>query len=105
MNIERFSGGRATPRLIVCVCLLAGALLWSTGHAQQDTAQENPAALYRELLEQSQTEKRGLTFFVAGHAIPGVVRRLIGTEAVEVYSQTYPRLIIRLRHVEAVAIH
>jgi hypothetical protein len=60
---------------------------------------------YRELIELSQKEKKGLTFFVKGQTIGGAVIRMVGNEAVEVRNQTYSRVIIRLDSVDAVAIN
>jgi hypothetical protein len=60
---------------------------------------------YRELLELSQKEKRGITFFVSGQTIAGIVTQLLGSEAVEVRNQTYGKIIIRLDRVDAIAIN
>lgn len=61
--------------------------------------------LFKELIETSEREKRGLTIFFRGQAIAGIVTKIIGTEAIEVRNQTYSRLIIRLEHIEAMAIN
>jgi hypothetical protein len=60
---------------------------------------------YQELIEQSQKEKKGLTFFIKGQTIGGLVIKMIGSEAVEIRNQTYSRVIIRLDQVDAVAIN
>lgn len=60
---------------------------------------------YQELIEQSQKEKKGLTFFIKGQTIAGIVTKMIGSEAVEVRNQTHSRVIIRLDQVDAVAIN
>ena len=59
---------------------------------------------YRELLEKSMSEKRGLTFFMGGQTVAGIVIEILGDEAVVAYNQTYSRIIIRLDRVDAVAI-
>jgi hypothetical protein len=59
----------------------------------------------RELFEFSQKEKRGLTFFVQGQSIPGVVTKILGEEAVEVRNQTFGRLIIRIDRIDALALN
>ena len=51
---------------------------------------------FKELIDWSLTEKRGLTIFLDGQTVAGIVVRVIGTAAIEVRSQTYSRLIIRL---------
>lgn len=60
--------------------------------------------IYRELFERSLVEKRGLTFFVNGQTVPGLVTEILGDEAVVAYSQTYSRIIIRIDRIDAVAI-
>jgi hypothetical protein len=60
---------------------------------------------YRELFELSHKEKKGLTFFVKGQTIAGIVTKLIGNEAIEVRSQTYSRVIIRVDSIDAVAMN
>jgi hypothetical protein len=64
----------------------------------------NNFELFRELIESSQTEKRGLTFFFGGQTLAGVVVKVIGTEAVEVRSQLFSRAIVRLEKIDAVAV-
>ena len=59
---------------------------------------------FLELIEASQAAKKGVTFFLPGQTIAGIVTKVIGTEAVEARSQTYSRIIIRLDQVIAVAV-
>jgi hypothetical protein len=82
--------GRAVTALLLCLVLL-GSVLIGSAWAQSQTMQS-----YQELFERSQKEKKGLTFYVDGQTISGVVVKLIGTEAVEIRNQTYSRIIIRL---------
>lgn len=58
---------------------------------------------FQELFAQSQKDKRGLTFFVKGQSIPGVVTKVLGSDAVEVRNQTHGRIIIRIDSIDAVA--
>jgi hypothetical protein len=60
--------------------------------------------LFKELIELSHKEKRGLTIFIKGQTIAGIVTQIIGLEAIEVRNQTFSRVIIRLDAVEAMAI-
>ncbi len=60
---------------------------------------------FQELIEQSQKEKKGLTFFIKGQNVGGVVTKIISPETVEVRNQTFSRIIIRLDQVDAVAIN
>ena len=62
------------------------------------------AEAIRSLIDLSLNEKRGLTFFLPGQTVVGIVTEVIGTEAVVARSQTYSKIIIRLEKVLAVAI-
>ncbi|MFQ5569444.1 MAG: hypothetical protein ACE5G0_07195 [Rhodothermales bacterium] len=57
---------------------------------------------FQELLERSQKEKRGITFYLHGQTIAGVVLK-INEDTVVAYNQTYDRIILRMDRVEAVA--
>lgn len=67
------------------------------------TAPTKPAQTFQELFDYSQKEKKGLTFFVQGQTIPGVVTKMVGDDAIEVRNQTSNRIIIRLDRIDAVA--
>jgi hypothetical protein len=59
---------------------------------------------FRELLEISQRNRKGLTFYVGGLTIPGYVLRVLDAGgATEVANQTQSRVIIRLERVDGVA--
>jgi len=58
---------------------------------------------FKELLETSMKERKGLTFYVNGQTISGSVTRLIGDDAVEVRNREFGRIIIRLDRIDAVA--
>jgi hypothetical protein len=60
--------------------------------------------LFKELIELSHKEKRGLTIFIKGQTIAGIVTQIIGLDAIEVRSQTFSKVIIRLEAVDAIAI-
>lgn len=68
----------------------------------QSPSTKSPQA-FQELFDYSLKEKKGLTFFVQGQTIPGVVTKMIGDDAVEVRNQTSTRIIIRLDRIDAVA--
>ncbi|HEX8733975.1 MAG TPA: hypothetical protein VF721_01540 [Pyrinomonadaceae bacterium] len=65
---------------------------------------ENRFEMFKDLLELSLNEKRGLTIFVKGQTIAGGVTKIIGTEAIEIRSQMYSRAIIRIESIDAVAV-
>jgi len=60
--------------------------------------------LFKELIETSLKEKRGLTIFIKGQTIAGIVTQIIGLEAIEVRNQTFSKVIIRLDAIDAMAI-
>lgn len=86
---------------LICTLRVAGNVKASSASFQGGTAVQ----AYQELIEQSQKEKKGLTFFIKGQSIGGVVIKMIGSEAVEVRNQTYSRVVIRLDQVDAIAIN
>lgn len=58
---------------------------------------------YHELFESSQQNKKGLTFYVNGQTIPGIVTHAT-SDHVEVKNQQYGRIVIRIDRIDAVAI-
>jgi len=65
---------------------------------------ETKFELFRELIELSLNEKRGVTVYFNGQSIAGVVVNITGSEALELRNQTFSRIIVRLETIEAVAI-
>lgn len=65
---------------------------------------ETKFELFKDLIELSQNEKRGLTVYFNGQSIVGVVTKVMGTEAVEMRSQMFSRIIVRLETIEAIAV-
>lgn len=65
---------------------------------------ENKFELFKELIETSQNEKRGLTFFINGQTLAGVVTKIVGTEAIEVRSQMYSKAVIFIDAIDAAAL-
>jgi hypothetical protein len=92
---------------VVVLVLCASGTRFGSFARYESAAAAQPASsqAYQELIELSQKEKKGLTFFVKGQTIAGIVVKSIGTEAVEVRSQTYSRVVIRLESVDAVAMN
>ena len=86
--------------LLSALLLLSVVPLHSTASAQSQSGQA-----FRELLDRSEKDKKGLTFFVKGQTISGIVVKIIGSEAVEVRNQTFGRIIIRLESIDALAIN
>lgn len=67
-------------------------------------AQAPATQSFRELLDRSEKERKGLMFYVEGQTIGGVVVK-INADSVEVRNQTYNRIVIRLDSIDAVAIN
>lgn len=65
----------------------------------------NKFELFRELIERSQNEKRGLTVYFGGQSIVGIVARVIGVEAIELRSQQYHQAIVLFEAVEAMSVN
>jgi hypothetical protein len=89
----------------------AGAINYVHGSSARQITNPSPGGtvktmqLYQDLFELSQKEKRGLTFYVKGQTIAGIVTKLIGEDAVEVRNQTFSRIVIRLDQIDAVAVN
>ena len=92
MSVTHLRVSRAALAVLAMTCVFAA-------HAAQSEATQ----AFQELFAQSQKDKRGLTFYVRGQAIPGIVTKVIGNEAVEVRSQQHSRVIIRIESIDAVA--
>ena len=65
---------------------------------------ENKYEMFRELIELSLQEKRGLVFDIGGQTIAGAVVRLIGTTAVAIESRMHRRAVVAIDAVAAVAV-
>ncbi|MGE0820757.1 MAG: hypothetical protein AB7G75_04490 [Candidatus Binatia bacterium] len=91
---------RLSTRVFVGVAFLLLTLISPVAFSQ---AADTVPRSFHELFDYSLKEKKGLTFFVHGQTIPGIVTKIIGDEAVEVRNQTSDRIIIRLDHIDAVA--
>ena len=65
---------------------------------------ENKFEIYKEIFEASRDEKRGLTVYLGGQSIAGVVVEIIGTEAIEMRSREYSRIIVCVEAIDAIAV-
>ena len=84
---------------------LAFALFVNLGAANADKHGKHwtiPAA-YMELIEASQKEKFGITFYMHGQSVPGIVTKIIDERTIEARNQQFDRIIIRLDRVSAIA--
>ncbi len=58
----------------------------------------------RELLEASQTEKKGITLYVKGQSIGGVVVKA-GGDMVELRNREFSRIVVRMDAIDAAAMN
>ncbi len=65
----------------------------------------NKLELFRELIERSQNEKRGLTIYFNGQQIAGIVTGIINEQAIELRSQQYHKAVVLLETVDAMAVN
>ena len=96
-NPPRFSAylGVTTTRRTALVALAA-----SLAAGLPALGKENE--MLRSLLEASQTEKKGVTLYVKGQAIPGIVVKTDG-DIVELRSREYSRIVVRIESIDAAA--
>lgn len=66
---------------------------------------ENKFELFKELFEKSQNENRGLTVYINGQTLAGVVTKIIGTEAVEMRSQMFSRTVVPVAAIDAASVN
>jgi hypothetical protein len=58
--------------------------------------------MLRTILEASQNEKKGVTLYVKGQAIPGIVVKIDG-DTVEMRSREYSRIAVKMDAIDAAA--
>ena len=103
-NLPRFPSVTSLPPIMASLRQLFPFAAAAIFAAAAGTCHAGEAVqAFQELFAQSQKDKRGLTFYVKGQSIPGVVTRVIGNEAVEVRNQTHGRIVIRIDSIDAVA--
>lgn len=75
--------------------LLAGAV------AAGLPAEGKDQGMFQQILEASQTEKKGVTLYVKGQSVGGVVVKING-DSVEMRSREYSRIVVRMDSIDAV---
>jgi hypothetical protein len=60
--------------------------------------------MFKDLFELSQTQGKGLMFYIKGQCVGGAVTAMIGDDVVEVQNQEYDRILIRVASIDAVAV-
>ena len=61
--------------------------------------------LFKELFEISLNEKKGINVFIKGQTIGGAVTKINGSESIELRSQMYGKIIIKVESIDAVAMN
>jgi hypothetical protein len=92
--------------LIGALILAAALLVPVLAQAPGDKAKPaDRAQAFQEMLDQSMKEKKGVTLYVGGQTVGGGVVRMVGNDAVELRSQEYSRILVRLDKIDAMAMH
>ena len=93
-------------QLVIAAAFSAGAITGTTSAvAQTPTPISAPAAAaYEELFNLSLTQKKGLSVYVGGQVVVGVFVKRIDAITVELRSQQFAKIIVRLDRVDAIAL-
>ena len=71
-------------------------------NATKSAKSQEMTSMFDEILTDSQNEKKGLTFYVEGQTIPGIVTKF-DAKMVEARSQMHSRIVIRIDAIDAIA--
>ena len=83
--------------------IAAPALLAVISTTTSALAQDSSGA-FTQALEQSMKDKRGIKLYLNGETVAGAVTKIEGTQWVELRSQEYSRIIVRIDRINAIAI-
>jgi hypothetical protein len=97
----RFGLAVAVAAVLVVVAVVVGGGGAASAAAATDGGSVQASLL--EVLEASRASGKGVMVYVDGHALPGVVTRILGTEGVEMRNRESARIVVRLDAVTAVA--
>lgn len=64
---------------------------------------ENKLELFKEVFEKSQNENRGLTVYVKGQTIVGIVTK-VGEDAIELRSQMFSKAVVLIDSIDAASV-
>ncbi len=105
-SFAKFNFSKSSLVIVLAAFIITVTVFISQDTTAQSAPQEaNMLSHYQELLDLSQNENKGLTFYVNGQTIPGLVTKIVGNEAVEVRNQMHDRLIIRIDRIDAIALN
>lgn len=97
--------GRETRRGRVLSIVLALALALPAASLIASATGEEGAMVpssFEQMFESSRSEKKGLTIYLQGQTVAGVVTAF-SDEVVEMRSQQYDRIVVRIDRIDAVA--
>ncbi len=89
--------------ITMALLLSGGDVLINTALADSHKVHKGVPEAFHELIAFSLKEKKGLTFFMNGQALPAVVTKIVDERTIEGRNQQYDRIIIRLSRVNAIA--
>jgi hypothetical protein len=84
--------------------LIAVAALLATTQIPLPALAQDANTAFVPILQQSMKEKRGIIVFLNGETVSGAVVNIEGTQWVELRSQQYSRIIVRMDRINAVAV-
>lgn len=87
--------------VVLLIVIAAGAALLAPALADEKS---KPSSPFQELFDQSIKEKKGLTLYVDGQALGGAVTK-VGAETVELRSQEFSKIVVRIEEIDGAAIH
>jgi hypothetical protein len=78
-------------------------LIGAVGIAQATPPEKERTSMFQEILEASQKDKKGVTLYVKGQPIVGLVVK-ISADSVEMKSREFSRIIVRMESIDGAAI-
>jgi dissimilatory sulfite reductase (desulfoviridin) alpha/beta subunit len=87
--------------LAIAISILPAALAQAPAEKPKATS---AAQSFQEMFDQSLKDKKGITLHVGGQVIGGAVTR-VGPDFVELRSQEFARIVVRIDRIDAVAAH
>ena len=92
--------------LAIAAAFGAGAMTGATSAVAQTSAPISApaAAAFEELFNLSLTQKKGLSVYVGGQVVVGVFVKRLDANTVELRSQQFAKIIVRLDRVDAIAL-
>jgi hypothetical protein len=80
------------------------AALVSAGSSAGGTFAQDGSGVFTQLLEQSMKDKRGIKLYLNGETVAGAVVKIEGSQWVELRSQEFSRIVVRIDRINAIAV-